>query len=113
MGYGVWDKSKSKSNACVNEEVDSLEIVPIYLAVCCKVRKANFTSFPSKSPDKARAVFKLYLGVRSKLKKRTITIFLKLLGNCVCPKLSEKIGCCPSEYPIGIRTFSEFLNFLS
>ena len=71
MGYGVWGKSKSKSNACVNEEVDSLEIVPIYLAVCCKVRKANFTSFPSKSADKARVVFKLYLGVRSKLKKKT------------------------------------------
>ena len=59
---------KSKSSTCVQEEVDSLEIVPIYSDVYCKVRKANFTSFPSKSLDKTRAVFKLYLGVRSKLK---------------------------------------------
>ena len=43
-----------------------------FLAVYYKVRKANFTSFSSNSPGIARAVFKLYLGVRSKLKKRTI-----------------------------------------
>ena len=67
MAYRVW--GNSMSNACVNEEVDSLEIVPISLAICCKVLKANFTSFPSKSLDKAQAVFKLYLGVRSKLYK--------------------------------------------
>ena len=67
VGCGAW--SKSKSNVCVNEEVNSLEIVPIYLAGCCKVRKDNFTSFSSKSADKACVVFKLYLGVRSKLKK--------------------------------------------
>ena len=63
---------QSKSNVCVNEEVDSLEIVPIYLAICCKVHKAYFIGFPSKSADKARVVFNLYLGVRSKLNKRTI-----------------------------------------
>ena len=46
-----------------------------FLAVYCKVRKANFTRFPSNSPDKARAVFKRYLGVRFKLKKkRTIGV---------------------------------------
>ena len=28
----------------------------------------------------------------------------KLLGNRVCPKLSDKISCCPSEYRIGIQT---------
>ena len=43
------------------------------------MRKANFTSFSSNSPGKARAVFKLYLGVKSKLKKkRTICIWLLL-----------------------------------
>ena len=68
-GYGVWGKSKSKSNTCGQEEADSLEIIPIYLAVYCKVRKANFASFPRKSPDKARAVFRPYIGLRPELKK--------------------------------------------
>ena len=34
-----------------------------------------------------------------------------LPGNCVRPKLSEKISCCPFEYRFGIRTVSEFRNF--
>ena len=34
------------------------------------MRKANFTSFPSNSPGKAGAVFKPYLGVKSKLRKK-------------------------------------------
>ena len=38
-----------------------------HLAVYCKVRKANFTSFPSRSPGKTRAVFELNLGVMSKV----------------------------------------------
>ena len=33
------------------------------------MRQANFTGFPSNSPVKARVVFKLYLEVRSQLKK--------------------------------------------
>ena len=28
-----------------------------------------------------------------------------------CPKLSENFGSCPSEYPIGHRTISEFRSF--
>ena len=34
------------------------------------MRKANFTSFPSNSPGKPRAVFKPYLGVKSKFRKK-------------------------------------------
>ena len=49
--------------------VDSHAIIPIYLAAYCKVCKFNFTSFPSNCKGKARAVFKLYLGVRSHLTK--------------------------------------------
>ena len=51
-------------------EVDSPVPVLIYLAVYCKVRKANFTCFPNNSPGKARAVFKLYLELKSKLRRK-------------------------------------------
>ena len=33
------------------------------------------------------------------------------LCNRACPRLSEKINRCPSEYRIGIRTISEFRKF--
>ena len=58
----------------------SIVIISIYFAVYCKVHKAeaNFTSFPCNSLDKAHAIFKLYLGVRSQLKKWTI------LAMCHC-----------------------------
>ena len=36
------------------------------------MRKANFTSFPSKPPGKARAVFELNVGVRPQLKKNKL-----------------------------------------
>ena len=65
--YVVWSKSKIKINTCVQVEVDSIAIIPIYLAVYRKLRKANFPSFPRHSPVIARAVSKLYLEVRSKL----------------------------------------------
>ena len=49
-----------------------LVIIPIYLAVFSEVRNVNSISFPSNYPGKARAVFKLYFGVRCQLKiKRT------------------------------------------
>ena len=35
------------------------------------MHKTNFISFPSNSPGKAHAVFKLHLGMRSQLKKKT------------------------------------------
>ena len=52
MGYGVLSKNEIKSNASVQEGVDSLLIIPICLTVTvyCKVRRANFPSFPS-NPD--------------------------------------------------------------
>ena len=34
------------------------------------MRKVNFIFFPSNSPGKARAVFKMYLGVRCQLRKK-------------------------------------------
>ena len=49
--------------------VDSHVIIPIYLAAYCKIRETNFTSFPSNSKGKARAVLKLYSRVRSHLTK--------------------------------------------
>ena len=55
----------------VQYEVDSVVIIPIYLAVYCKVRIVNFISFTSESPVKARVAFELYLGVRCHLKKKT------------------------------------------
>ena len=67
LEYGVWNKSKSST--CVQEEFDSLVIILIYLAVYCRVRRANFASFPSNSPGKVRGVFKLYLRVRYRPKK--------------------------------------------
>ena len=39
------------------------------------MRKANFASFPSNSPGKARAVFKLHLGVKSQGIIVTSTVF--------------------------------------
>ena len=56
-------------------------MIPIYLAVYCKERKANFASFPSDSPGKARAVFKLYLRVRSKLIEEKKTEYMMVRGN--------------------------------
>ena len=54
-------------------------MIPIYLAVYCKMPKANFTCFPCNSSGKARAVFKLFLEVRSKVrKKRTLRIYVYL-----------------------------------
>ena len=39
------------------------------------MRKVNFIRFPSNSPGKTHAVFKLYLGVRCQVKKWTIVRF--------------------------------------
>ena len=40
-----------------------------------------------------------------------LPVFLnKWLCKCACPKLSDKIDCCPSKHWIGIRTTSEFRN---
>ena len=80
MDYGTWSKSESPSNTCAISVVDSLVLILIYLAVYCKARKANFTSFPANYPDKARAIFKLYLGVRSQLKRKRSMVFM-LIGD--------------------------------
>ena len=69
----------------------------------CKVRKVNFISFPSKSPGKARVVFKLYLGVRCQLKKKTD--YSGLSENC-----SRKYWLTYRS-PNLIRNFSEFRKF--
>ena len=69
MVYGVWSKMKIYSYPSFSKKSIRFDSIPISLTFYCKVRKANFTSFPSNSPGKARAVFKLYLGVKSKLIK--------------------------------------------
>ena len=46
------------------------------------MHKVNIVSFPSKSPSKARVVFKLYLGVRCQLKKTDYS--MGAVGNLMC-----------------------------
>ena len=50
----------------------------------CNIKEswANFTSFPSNSLGKARAVFKLYFGVKSKLKKKDYTAIARAVRRC-------------------------------
>ena len=66
---GVWSKIRVRVKLLTSRVVDSHAIIPVYLAAYCKVRKTKFTSFPNNCKGKARAVFKLYRGVRSHLTK--------------------------------------------
>ena len=47
------------------------------------MRKADFTNFPSNSPGKARGVLKLYLGVKSKLRKKRTVVLITRDEMCV------------------------------